>query len=588
MSHPRSFTPPLDTRFISVNGTLGPAIDGRPLKHEGEFNGAYQGGPGDEQFLVSESNYTRNTTLPSWVDDSAMYMPFISGQEHDSGQIYKAQTRYFRAVANCKPLEFGTDYQLKFWNNITRYIDIGSPDDEITANSTYKPDSVFKVKVASDDGTVSSCFAPRRHTEPFTRNLGQTDRPLGKLAVELLTTLIPAWNASQEEAALCRSAVTLGWVRVTQVEDREDWKGWPTDINEDASANNTMMMVCQPNLTTGTARINVNTRGVLLNSPELSPEPDQSATAINKYFPNGVGDFIAHSNLFLFRTLHANWHTDRFASEFFHYFVNRAAGDVHLTDPNTPLPTFADVEQHVNKAYSRLFAIWLGVNKELVFEPANDLTSKIEGFTIVQEDRLFFTIPLFIISEIILSIYLVVSIVVYIRRPGRYLPRLPTYLAAVFAMFAPSSAIKDLRGTSQMTNKEREKFLTDLACRYGYGSYIGSDGAVHVGIEKVPYVRYMKDVKFVGSGVERGMRTGKEEARSTTTAKTEYMHVSLEEVEEERVDASPVTRTVAIAQGPRIEYTAIGTYDEEDERSVSPLEETSLNTNEAQLQGRPG
>ena len=140
-----------------------------------------------------------------------------------------------------------------------------------------------------------------------------------------------------------------------------------------------------------------------------------------------------------------------------------------------------------------LFAFWLTVNRDSLFLPATNDTTQIEGFTITQEERLFFTIPMFIISEIILGIYIVFSILVYVRRPGRYLPRMPISIAAVIALFASSAAVKDFRGTSQMTNKEREKYLKDLDHHYGYGSYIGSDGAVHVGIEKVPYVRYMKD-----------------------------------------------------------------------------------------------
>jgi hypothetical protein len=39
-----------------------------------------------------------------------------------------------------------------------------------------------------------------------------------------------------------------------------------------------------------------------------------------------------------------------------------------------------------------------------------------------------------------------------------------------------------------LTVKEREKQMAEPGCRYGYGSFVGSDGRVHVGIEKVPFV----------------------------------------------------------------------------------------------------
>ncbi|UPX11454.1 uncharacterized protein EKO05_0002060 [Ascochyta rabiei] len=73
---------------------------------------------------------------------------------------------------------------------------------------------------------------------------------------------------------------------------------------------------------------------------------------------------------------------------------------------------------------------------------------------------------------------------------------MPTSLAAVITLFASSAAVMDFRGTSSMSNRERERYLADLDCRYGYGSFVGSDGAVHVGIEKVPFVRYVEDVEF--------------------------------------------------------------------------------------------
>ena len=40
-----------------------------------------------------------------------------------------------------------------------------------------------------------------------------------------------------------------------------------------------------------------------------------------------------------------------------------------------------------------------------------------------------------------------------------------------------------------MSNKERERYLNRLDLRYGYGSFVGMDGKVHIGIEKQPFVR---------------------------------------------------------------------------------------------------
>lgn len=54
-----------------------------------------------------------------------------------------------------------------------------------------------------------------------------------------------------------------------------------------------------------------------------------------------------------------------------------------------------------------------------------------------------------------------------------------------------------------MTNKRREEHLNDPNHPYRYGSYVGSSSAVHVGIEKVHYVRYGKKLLLSVAELER-------------------------------------------------------------------------------------
>lgn len=546
IEYPTLFTPPYEARFKQINGSVGPVPDSRPIKASLNYSGAYQGGIGEEQFLISYSNYTRNTTLPSWVDNSAMYLPFKTANY--TGNIaegtYIARTKYFSAKPNCKPLEFGTDYLWKMWN-------LNQSSSDLTRAKNKKPDSIFEVLVLDKEGVATKCYAPIRPLDVYDwgRELGQgsharTGRsppcPSGKTSADLVTTLGAAKNASQHDWATCRSAVAVGWMRTMQgnCSERVGYKTVPTDF-EEANKNNTFLMTCQPTISIGDADVSVDSNGVLKSkASNLTPDIDQSKDAFAKYFTNGSEGLIAQSNLFMFRSQYSGYHNDSFASEYFHFFVNRAEGSLRLTDPTAPLPTYEDVIKPVEVAYARLFAIWLGVNSDLLFELAKTPT-EVPGRIARKEDRLFFTVPMFIISEVILCIYIVVSIVVYLRRPGRYLPRMPSSIAAVIALFASSAAVKDFQGTSGMTNKEREKYLDDLDYQYGYGSYVGSDGAVHVGIEKVPYVRFMKKVTFKGSRVERDMRKSREDKKSK--------------------------------QEPKVQYTVLERHIEEDQRSVSPL-----------------
>jgi hypothetical protein len=386
-------------------------------------------------------------------------------------------------------------------------------------------ENIFNITVQDSYGKSVVCYSG--HIPDWKTHLGQnigqrSFRPYykacrqGTNAAELLTTLGAGPNATQHEHETCISTVAIGWMRMHRnydcdelsydVDGMELLSDEPIEFDEE-KPNNTFLMSCQPRLTIGNATIIVNSAGVLQNKvTNFSHNSDQSIQAQDVYFPTGVQSLMAQSNHFIFRTLLPVEHNDSFAAEPIHYFINRAAGHVRLTDPKEPLPQWEDVEKPMNEAYTRLFAIWLGVYKELLFVPSSNKTAQVPGTVITMEQRVMFRTPLFIISEIILGLYVIVATLVYFRRPGRYLPRMPVNIASVISLFAASAAVKDLQGTSDFIVKEREEHLKQLDVRYGYGSYIGGDGSVHVGIEKVPFVTAMKTTRFEHSRVDKELR----------------------------------------------------------------------------------
>jgi len=518
------FSPPFEARFIHINGSS----DEMSM---------------ESHFLVAESNLTSHTPLPAWSDKQATYASFKDREpvSLSTESYYQARTKYFAAEPRCKPLIFDQDYRMHLWTD---------------KMSDWK--QILNVTVTSTSGRRTTCYGANGNL--FATYYGSSSRwhakynatlcRDGKVGAEIATSLQADLDATGEEKAICRSAVAVGWIRAThQYCDgplgMSDFgrRQILTDPNahpvtsypgfEDAASNNTFLMLCQPEIQVGDATVIVDKTGVLTEpARDLAPDQDQSSQALDKYFSNGAAELMSQSSLFIFRTLQPLWHNDTFASEFIHYFINRAEGSLRLTDPNMPLPTFADVETPMNQAYSRLFAIWLGVNRELLFVPANNTTKpQVSGIVITPEERLLFVTPLFIISEFILSIYIVVSLIIYLRRPGRYLARMPTSIAAIIALFAPSAAVKDLRGTAHMTNKKREKYLKELGCRYGYGSYVGGeDSVVHVGIEKMPFVQYLKEVSFVGSMAGKGVKRRGDSAASST-ANSSYVNVPLDDLD---------------------------------------------------------
>lgn len=530
-------SPPFESKFVSINGTSGPPIETSPYYNDPiEISGAYRNSAGESHFLLSESNLTRNTSLPSWTDETAMYLPFKTAESAGAAadKTYRARTKYFTADPRCRPLAFDKDFRMHLW-----------------PFSKEDPLNSFNIKVTSSNGTETTCYGADNNR--FINNYGLNSMwqiaasggmscRNGKTAAEMATTLIAGPNATAYEQETCRSAVAVGWMRTDQKycnrtpPESKDWKKTKFRGFEDADSDNTFFMLCQPELRVGEASVLVDGAGVLQKPAEdHTPDANQDTEALAPYFSNGATNLISQSNLFMFRTLKPWWHNDTFASEFIHYFIHRADTTLQLTDPSAALPTFADVEAPMKKAYTRLFAVWLGINKDHLFVPATTATAEIPSTLLTPEERIFFVTPLFAISLAILAVYIVVSIVVYLRRPGRYLARMPTSLGAIIALFASSSALADLRGTSTLTNADRETYLARLACRYGYGSYVGADGAVHVGVEKAPFFTHMDEVGFEGSRAALAIvrrRDAEKASASLTTIETAYEHLPLEDLEE--------------------------------------------------------
>jgi hypothetical protein len=221
-------------------------------------------------------------------------------------------------------------------------------------------------------------------------------------------------------------------------------------------------------------------------------ETETAGQNIRELFSNGPNQLLIQSSSYITPQNPIGWHNDSLGFDYMNYFMRHGAYNVsQLTDPNQALPSFDEIYKPLNAAYSSLFAIWMGVNKHKLLIPyAKESQASVDGWNVQPERRIFLSTPMFIIAEAILCTYAIVAMLVYARRPGQYLARMPTSVASVIALFAASSLVQDMRDTSNLDKKERAKFFKDLNQHYGYGSFVGGDdGRVHIGIEKSPFVR---------------------------------------------------------------------------------------------------
>ena len=161
-------------------------------------------------------------------------------------------------------------------------------------------------------------------------------------------------------------------------------------------------------------------------------------------------------------------------------------------------PTFNTTMPALSTLYSKLFAIVLGTHIPTVLR-ALDQKNALPGSTLAPEVRIFVSTPMFIISVTIIAMYVVVTVILYVRRPWKILPRMPTTIASQIAYFAASHALNDFSDTSSMSAKEREQYVCGLKQRYGFGRYVGTDGKPHIGIEREPLVQVLtkKDLELM-------------------------------------------------------------------------------------------
>ena len=464
MQHTILVDQPLQLKFVPVNGTIGP-VGGQTFGSD-IASGAYHGSNGEDQFLVADSFLRQGIPLPAWTDQNMFYLPFAPRTNTTTENEFEARTKAFGAKLECTSPRFDEKFQAGIIKPLS------------TREAVYPS---VNITVTTDTGRSVRCTKTGIYMRQGPISTTENSCVMGPSAAEFVLVLEPTLNATQADAEVCMGSIVMGWLRNP---DGSCGKIEPVLLNE----KNSVFVHCRPKLLTGFATVRVDSSGRLQKKAKnVTLDNDQP----KNIFSNNPVNLIGQSNRYLFKTDSPGWHNDSFADDFMNYFASHTANSSRLIDPRQNLPTLEEIEAPLNKAYSLLFAIWMGINKDKLLMPEEAQSPQsLEGRRIEPEKRVFISTPMFAISEVIFCIYAVVAIMVYIRRPGQYLARMPTSIASVVALFAASSAVLDMRGTSYLDRKSRAQHLERIDARYGYGSFIGGgDGRVHIGIEKTPFVR---------------------------------------------------------------------------------------------------
>ncbi|KAF1935402.1 hypothetical protein EJ02DRAFT_428471 [Clathrospora elynae] len=457
-----SLVPPYVAKFVSINGTVGPNMHTQQ-RLTMKSSGAYTGGLGTNQFLVAESNYTAGTSLPAWTDSQFMYIPFADEEQlrAKGADDLQARTTAIGANLECQQIR-AQDWTASWFNDM-----VG--------------DSLSNISVTMDGTT---CERKKILTSVGPSDVGESNEicQTGKVAMEFVGLLNARQNASLAEQNFCAQLAVIGYIRDSDVCSRNV----TTNFDEEGA----VFFGCRSKLIAGEANVVVGSDGRVQNISQIDVTSDLSPTFLDQHFSNDASNLLQQGNNYLLPEFTIpKWHNDSFAGDFMNYFMNKQGNSSQRLDPKLPLPSLDEVTRTLYPVYSKLFAIWLGINKVKLLVPRNEgSTLATDGLANERQTRIFLSTPLFVIAEAILGIYTIVAMCIYLWRPGRFLPRMPTSIGAIIALFAASQAVRDMRGTSLLTTKERRKHLKDLRGTYGYGTFVGADGKLHEGIEKEPLV----------------------------------------------------------------------------------------------------
>jgi hypothetical protein len=476
----QQLSPPYQAKFVDVNGTVSADMNS-VLKFNQNFvpSGAYRGGAGTNQFLVAESNYSAGNPLPAWTDNEFMYIPFMNETEYEGSEAVQAQTFAFGSTLECNVIP-ETSYDVVLTSDAQSSVSSANVSITMLNNQT------------NNHVTCSRQYDLKRGPAPLLGLPPKCDD--GKLGFELVMKMNSLKNATREERDFCQQTAFMAYVRA-----KHDWCVFErnhTDVRLNNS--NAMLVGCRPNLVAGQAKVRVNSNGRVEDVRELDVSSSLSPDFYQQHFTNGTAgattagganELIAQAHGYLFSFSGRQYHNDSVAADMLNYFMVKQSNDSRLLDPEAPLPTLQDITDKLYPVYRKLFAIWLGINKDKLLVPHTDSsTMVIEGQTHDAQIRIFLSKPLFVMAEIILGIYVLAAICIYLWRPGKFLPRMPTSIAAVIALFAASEAVEDMRGTALFTRRQRRQHLANIGAMYGYGTFVGADGLTHEGIEKEPLV----------------------------------------------------------------------------------------------------
>jgi hypothetical protein len=452
-----------DTRAVAHQAKGFSVYDARLKDHI--KNSTDYGNPVDPSpFYYTMANSTSDTPMPLWTDDSAFYLPVSHEvQLNSSDQLRLSGVSALALNMQCDPIGSAHGSSWSFGKGA------------FANNSAVRTN--MTVSLTDGRGAPLVCATKSlfltRDIYPWLCSSQEV------FAVEYMAPLMaPEFSKEPKPPAsddACQGLLVGVWARrrASQMCDDDAF----TLSEDEATA-----MICRTKVTI--QPVNLTTTGDHLVLKAESEELFSGFSGSDKLIEeasNAMWQLETYDNSVLYHG--GTWHNDSFPSDWHSYTMNLIDPDSGILNPALPPPDFNQTAALFAKSYQKLFAIWLGLNHDRVLAETSGDNPAIEATILRPEIRIVVSKPMVLLSSTILGLYIIVAIAVYARRPGRFLPRIPLTMASDIALFAASKAVTEI--------EEKERFGQEPGAdrtRFGYGSFIGTDGRPHVGVERAPFV----------------------------------------------------------------------------------------------------
>ncbi|KAI1291416.1 hypothetical protein F5Y03DRAFT_376764 [Xylaria venustula] len=409
-----------------------------------------------DHFQTLMADLSSGTGLPSWTDNANFYLPFAHPRDRPyvTGDQLKAMTLGFGIESTCLPI----------------YLNDLSGGAAVELSSTNTSETISLLAKSSNGSYVRCDFDESSVAPPYRLFSGTPSRrefilgPLNNLAGDLCWSDAP-WVA--------------GWMRVNP--SREE------------PGNQTMrstLLNCDFELRMSMYDVTVDAGGNIIHAEDLG----DTGTNLKHWSANlsrSIADQVARQNL---PSHLAGWHNNTLTTDWINHLLTLLMGNRSVVDPQQELPDATTMRPVLEEVQRRLAATLFGLNPSF-FQEATDNMGLIPATIITTETRIFLSETAFILTVLILALYILISIAVYARRQGILLPRMPTSLGSLLAFSVASQAVEDFSENCEAGDNY------ELRHTYTFGRYIGKDGKPHIGIERDPFVMKLNKDSFKRKGL---------------------------------------------------------------------------------------